>query len=127
MGGEADAVEGFDLGIGALELRRLREATFFIGIFPDEKCFIDGVQGIDLELIIGISACDKHLYVIILVDGRAIPGEGGLHIWFLHPKSYIEVLIVPEDRGARIIKRRPASDDVGEARRTRRRAPAVLI
>jgi len=56
---ETDSVERPDFWIGAGKLRDTGEATLFVALFPNEEHFVDGVEGIDFELIVAVLAGDK--------------------------------------------------------------------
>ena len=51
---EANAVERLQLRTS--KLRCLRKAALFVSVVPDEEGFITGVEGIDLEFVIGIAS-----------------------------------------------------------------------
>ena len=59
MRGKTNAVERFELG--TRKLRRRGKAARFMGILPDEKHLVGGVERVDLEFEIRIAAGDKAL------------------------------------------------------------------
>ena len=80
----------------ALEYVELRgPELLLIGVLPDEEDFVDRVQGVDLELVITISAVDEYFDVIFLENRRVAFRQSGGDERFLDPEADVEITIVP--------------------------------
>src|ERR1035438_6030929 len=88
---------------GGIELRHpevLRPRKKLVLPYPEH--FIDGVERVDLELVVGILAGDKDLQVIFLVDLRIPLGECAPHIGLFGPESEVEIVVVPQQGYPRV-------------------------
>src|SRR5439155_15024008 len=122
---ETDAVESLEFG--ALELRRLRKAAAGVSLFPNEKRLVGGIERVDLKLIIGIPPGNEDLDIVVVIDRRVVGRIFRVHQRLLDPEGDIEVLVIPENGGTRVVNRRFASQNVHEARRTGRALPCGFV
>ena len=109
------------------KLRRLREAALFVGVLPDKENLVSRVERIHLELVIRVTSRDKHLYVVVVVNRIVAVGVLRVDERFFHAESNVEILLVPNNGGARVVDRAAARQDIDEPRREWRPFPGGLI
>ena len=67
------SAEGARLAAEEIELWNVERPVSFIGVLPDKKYLVNGIQGVKLNLVIGIATIDKFLDV-------AVPVADGVHL-----------------------------------------------
>jgi hypothetical protein len=96
-------------------------------VLPDPEDFIDGVDRVDLELVVGVPARDEEFDVVLFPDARIALGQGAAYVLFLSLEPEIQALVVPEQGAACIERRGLARDDVDEARRAWCKLPGAFV
>lgn len=121
------ATEGNRLRVKHVEFGSIEQTATLIGIFPNEEHFIDGVECVNLEFVIGITAIDEYFNVIFKKNDVIPFGKGGLYKGFLNPEAYIQTVVIPQGCGSRVVKSRMTADDIYKTRRTWRQTPRGLL
>jgi len=85
-------------------------------VLPDEEHLVDRAEGVDLELVVGITPGDEQLDVVVPVDGCVALGQCCFDERLLDPISDLEVGVVPQNRRPRVVDARAAADEIGKAR-----------
>ncbi len=117
---ESEGSAGANIKLGGLETCLLE------GILPDEEDFVDGAQSVDFELIVTIAAINEKFDIVFIEDEGIALRERRLNERLFHPKSDVEVLIVPKGSGTGIEITRIAGDHVAKARRAGGARPRVF-
>src|SRR5208337_2252861 len=110
-----------------VEFGDVEYAALLVSISPDEEDLISGAQRIGLELRIGITPVDEHLGVVFLEDQRAGLSQMGFHVGLFQPQAYIQILVIPQDGGSRVVEAALSRNHVHKARRLFRHLPGGLI
>src|SRR5262245_1086083 len=124
---EPNAVERSDFRIGAREFWNACKTSLFVSLFPNEKHFVNGVEGVDLEFIVAVFSGDKKFDVVVLVDWRIPFSQSCHHVRLFHPISDIEIFVVPEQRRSCVVQCSLPANEIDKTRGARHRSPAVLI
>ena len=118
VGLKTDAGEGAHPRLVAVKLSHLRITGARIGFLPNEEDLVDRAQGVELQFIIGVLPGDKQFDIIVLIDQRIPLGQGRLDKGFFDPVPDIETVVIPQNRGARVMNPRLPVDEIRKAGRT---------
>src|SRR5258708_16401010 len=106
---------------------RIEFGAWLEDVFPDPEHFVNSVQRVDLEFVVGIPARDENLEIVLFVDFRIAFRTGGPNIRLLGSETEVAVVVVPEHRDASVEPRRLAGYDIDKTSRSGSRLPGGFI
>src|SRR4030095_4639901 len=124
---KTNTIERSYFRVSAGKLWNARKATLIVSLFPNEEHLVNGVESINLELVVAVFASNKEFDIIVLIDRRISLGESRRHVGFFHPVCDIEMVVVPEQSCSCVVQCRLTTDEIDKAGRTRSYLPAGFI
>src|SRR5260370_37450490 len=106
---------------------RIEFGAWLEDVFPDPEHFVNSVQRVDLEFVVGIPARDEYLEIVLFVDFRIAFRQGAPNIRLLGSETEVEGVVVPQHRDASVEPRRLAGYDTDKTSSSGSRSPRRLI
>ena len=123
----ADAVDHQQPLPRRIPLGNVVGAARIVHVLPDPEHFVNRVQRVDFELVVGVARADENFQVVVFPDFRVALRQRGPHVGLLRREAEIKVFVVPQHRDTGLEPRPLARHDIDERRGFRGRLPVAFI